>query len=225
MTKLHTCTFAVECKCCWLWELRKKHKVQARIISLGHVNDNGRMEQLVELSACYSERKKFRASLRTIGAIRNLNIMTGSEGTALVSAEVPEEAPCALVQRFNCFLLHGAWKDTTDCTLTVGGTSSSLNRFFNHLKDRWHLALTSQSQFDRGAPTYRQLAALALALEMGYFDVPKRVKLSELAESLSVSAPADSEMVRRGLRVLLKREIPDAYEIGEKTGPRRLFGD
>lgn len=49
-----------------------------------------------------------------------------------------------------------------------------------------------------------QQEALSRALEIGYFDVPRRATLDELADDIGVSRQAASERVRRGLSTLLQ---------------------
>jgi predicted DNA binding protein len=62
--------------------------------------------------------------------------------------------------------------------------------------------------------TSKQSEALALAVDGGYFEVPRRVTLSEVADELGISQQAASERVRRAadavLRgALLSRSGPD----------------
>ncbi|WP_227380857.1 bacterio-opsin activator domain-containing protein [Haladaptatus halobius] len=54
-----------------------------------------------------------------------------------------------------------------------------------------------------------QQEALALATEHGYYDVPREIDQSELAEELGVSHQALSERLRRGTKGILKKVIPD----------------
>ena len=57
--------------------------------------------------------------------------------------------------------------------------------------------------------TEAQRETLATALEAGYFDVPRRIALSELAETMGISDQAASERLRRGLRTLLATTITE----------------
>lgn len=52
--------------------------------------------------------------------------------------------------------------------------------------------------------TDRQYRALGLAVERGYYDVPREVTLEELADELDVSHQALSETLRRGTGTLLR---------------------
>jgi predicted DNA binding protein len=51
--------------------------------------------------------------------------------------------------------------------------------------------------------TSKQTEALLLAYERGYFEVPRKTTVEELAEELDVSHQAVSELLRRGCRELL----------------------
>ncbi|WP_227380893.1 bacterio-opsin activator domain-containing protein [Haladaptatus halobius] len=54
-----------------------------------------------------------------------------------------------------------------------------------------------------------QQEALALATKHGYYDIPRVVDQSELAEKLGVSHQALSERLRRGTKGILKEVIPN----------------
>ena len=52
--------------------------------------------------------------------------------------------------------------------------------------------------------TEEQYRTLVTAAEMGYYEVPRRVKLEELAEELDITHQALSELLRRGHDTLIK---------------------
>lgn len=56
--------------------------------------------------------------------------------------------------------------------------------------------------------TPAQRDALQAALEQGYFDVPRRASLSDVAAELGVSSQAASERVRRGVATLVGATLP-----------------
>ncbi len=51
--------------------------------------------------------------------------------------------------------------------------------------------------------TRRQREALSLAVALGYYEVPRRANLHEVAERMGMSAGAASELLRRGERILI----------------------
>lgn len=64
---------------------------------------------------------------------------------------------------------------------------------------------------EAGSPlTDKQHEALVAALEAGYFDVPRRINLTELAAELDVSDSAVSQRLRRGIASLLARHLVES---------------
>jgi predicted DNA binding protein len=57
--------------------------------------------------------------------------------------------------------------------------------------------------------TDEQLTALTLAYERGYFDEPREVSLSEVAEEIELSSTAMSGRLRRGMRNLIAATLID----------------
>ncbi|WP_435359846.1 helix-turn-helix domain-containing protein [Haloarchaeobius sp. DFWS5] len=55
--------------------------------------------------------------------------------------------------------------------------------------------------------THRQRQTLWLAYERGYFDIPRRTTMTELAEELDVSSQAVSERLRRALKSYLATSL------------------
>ena len=66
-----------------------------------------------------------------------------------------------------------------------------------------------------GPLTPAQRETLQLAVQKGYFSIPRGTTLSELAEELGVSDQATSERIRRGIQALLVRRL-DTYEVAEQ---------
>ena len=60
----------------------------------------------------------------------------------------------------------------------------------------------------------KQREALVLALEMGYFEIPREATLEAVAERLDISTKAASERLRRGQTNLLN----DTLTVGDPTG-------
>jgi hypothetical protein len=54
----------------------------------------------------------------------------------------------------------------------------------------------------------KQREALAVALDRGYFDVPRRATLADVADELGVSDSAASQRIRRGCRELARLVAP-----------------
>jgi len=62
-----------------------------------------------------------------------------------------------------------------------------------------------------GLLTDEQLAALATAYEMGYFDVPREATQADVATALDISPASLSERLKRGQQRLLERYLADHH--------------
>ena len=58
---------------------------------------------------------------------------------------------------------------------------------------------------DKDEITYREEEILKIALEKGYFDFPKRIKLEQLAEFFGIAPSTLSEILRRGQKKVLEK--------------------
>lgn len=58
---------------------------------------------------------------------------------------------------------------------------------------------------DKTEITYREEEILKIALEKGFFDFPRKIKLEDLAKDLGIKPSTLSEIIRRGLKKILKR--------------------
>ena len=66
---------------------------------------------------------------------------------------------------------------------------------------------TDEYEFDL---TDQQREALAMAIERGYFDVPRGVTLNELAEDVDITQQAMSERLRRGEQTVIRAALSRA---------------
>ena len=66
---------------------------------------------------------------------------------------------------------------------------------------------------DNKTMTRKQMSAVSLALNTGYFDYPKKIKLHELAKTLNVKTSTLCETLRRAERAV----ITEYFELTEET--------
>lgn len=65
---------------------------------------------------------------------------------------------------------------------------------------------SSRTEYGFGL-TPEQRETLTLAVEKGYFSVPRETKLDEIAEELGITRQAASERVRRGVETVLRKSL------------------
>lgn len=73
--------------------------------------------------------------------------------------------------------------------------------------DQWQGGTTDQAV--TRTPTEKQLTALTLAYENGYFTEPRETSLEELADLLGLSPSAVSGRLRRGMKLLIEERLLD----------------
>lgn len=82
--------------------------------------------------------------------------------------------------------------ETQDCTFELTGLKS-----------------TDDTENDHGALTTPQAELLTAAVERGYFDVPRRTTMADLAAAFDISNQAASERLRRGLSNVIRSGVLD----------------
>jgi predicted DNA binding protein len=73
--------------------------------------------------------------------------------------------------------------------------------------DRLYTLGSEETVREEFGTTEEQHEALLAAVEMGYFEVPRRVTLTEVASGFGISQQAASERVRRGANAVLRKVL------------------
>jgi predicted DNA binding protein len=112
--------------------------------------------------------------------------------------------------------------DADEWLCTVRFKNHSRVSEFKRLCDRADVSVSLRSidhgiedSVPGGPLTPAQRETLQLAVQKGYFSIPRGTTLSDLAEELGVSDQATSERIRRGVQALLVRRL-DTYEVVEQ---------
>lgn len=92
---------------------------------------------------------------------------------------------------------------------------ADLTRFHHfYQEEEFPVRIQSVSSLDEEAPVHygfgltpSQREALLLAVEEGYFAVPRETKLDEIGEELDITRQAASERVRRGAETVLRKAL------------------
>ena len=92
-----------------------------------------------------------------------------------------------------------------ECCADLDGVTASLKRLYG----------TEEADNRPYGLSRRQIDALRIAFEAGYFDGPRSTTLNDLAAELGVSDNAVSERLRRGIQSVLAATLVESDESGE----------
>ncbi|MFC5970552.1 helix-turn-helix domain-containing protein [Halomarina salina] len=116
----------------------------------------------------------------------------------------------AIIQE--CVGTHNGW------TLQIAFPSHDALQQYYTIFDESDIQFTPLEKYEQSADrlldefglTAKQEQMLALASDRGYFDVPRKTDLDELADELGISHQAASERLRRAMDILVGRSVGTA---------------
>lgn len=122
--------------------------------------------------------------------------------------------PCDVVQQVGGTVLEAVGRDG-EWVLDVRFPGRDGMAAANDMFDQYDVAVSYDSivefeetdEASRSVLTDSQREALSTALEAGYFEVPRKTTLRELAEDLDITHQALSERLRRGQELLTQRQL------------------
>ena len=140
------------------------------------------------------------------------NLPSYCEGISLSSKEAK-----VLVKEHTCLLAHSimasgclitkANLDGREIVWNVICDDDSFLHLMKNLEETevdFEILYKGKPEGGKSKITYREEEILKIALEKGFFDFPKRIKLEELADIFGIAPSTLSEILRRGQKKVLK---------------------
>lgn len=176
------------------------------------------LQSLVEIDPGETEPNEILEGLRKNRFIHSVEAIVPPKGKILATLQVDNCHACHELANSECFL--------TDATATEGGglewrllapRRTAVESLVSTLKNRGIAVelLSIKTVKGSGGLTDRQSRVLSLAYELGYFEFPKKINLTNLAKKLGVSKAALSETLRAG-----EGKVLHAYFQGLMKRPR-----
>ena len=176
------------------------------------------LQSLVAIDPGEAEPAAIVEALRANRFIHSVDAIVPPKGQILATLLVDNCQACHTLADSECFL--------TDATATEGGglewrlvapRRSSVEALVKALRQRGIAVELAAIKSVRGSGglTDRQSRVLSLAYQLGYFEFPKKINLSNLAKKLGVSKSSLSETLRAG-----EEKVLHAYFQGLMKRPR-----
>lgn len=182
----------------WISNLVKSHSARIRIRDIRGspegprdlveiFSPEGRIEGLSsQLAAELDSRKE------------NLSLVDGNRATAIVNAKTC--AICSAMLKWDLFLVEAHSTDAGDIIMKwLVPDEATVSGFMDRMeKDGVNFRLLRKRNISRkGEITARQEYVVKTALDLGFFDYPKRINLEGLSSRLNVSYATLAEILRR----------------------------
>ena len=161
-------------------------------------------------------------ALRAEADIESFKIVDRVEDEVLVRVEWEEDLDGLLdaIVETGATILQGVGSNDTWTFQLRFDDHEGLTAFYRQCVERG-IAVDLRNVHNPGLPrdlgigidmTDTQYETLQTALERGYFDVPRRINLTDLAAELGVSDTAVSQRIRRGISALLATTLTESRE-------------
>lgn len=210
-------TLHVVLPCSWVTEVTREHGATVNLVEQKPAAGTT-LQSLVEIDPGGADPESVVATLRANRFIHSVEAIVPPRGKILATLMVDNCHACRELADSQCFL--------TDATATEGGglewrllapRRDAVESLVKKLQDRGiRVELAAiRTVTGSGALTDRQERVISLAYQLGYFEFPRKIGLSELAKKLGVSKAALSETLHMG-----EEKILHAYFQGLMKRPR-----
>jgi HTH DNA binding domain len=202
-----------------LEELLREHGARARLIGCRPTR-GGRSPRLLrwlDVEAPPAELRALEQAMREHFGRESLSASSTGRGRAIFRLSVPLPGLCSAVFLSGGVCLSCPYLETSDdgtlpsvrVLVPRNGEVARLGRELAHRR----LGPATVERMGRYQPlsslTARQDATLRAALELGYFEYPRRAELADVARRLGIGRSATLELLRRALSEVSRRHCAD----------------
>jgi len=193
----------------WITELAEEGGVHVHVLDAKDGLVSRGVEDLVYITSQEGDPRRIAEKIKRQPDVVDADLVSLNEHQLMGSVRVKECPVCSLFAVADGFLVGAdvldkdrmRWEILVRDEAGLQLLSEELRRrgIEHQLVEKVHLKKTEL--------TARQDQILRIALELGYFDFPKRIKLERLADRLGVTAGTLSEVLRRGVKKALREYL------------------
>ena len=188
----------------WIKAMNRGHSALVKIMD---VKESGKgVRDYVEISSSSASAEKLLDALKSSNDIQNIDFVQ-LDSHRIMGAITTQNCPvCSTLSDLNCSLLSAATTDNgkMEWKLLVSG-NDTLKKVTDRLSSQgvgYEILRLTRLQ-SKEELTARQEQIVKIALEMGYFEFPKKIKLEDLSKRLGISPGTLSEILRRAEKHIL----------------------
>jgi len=190
----------------WVKSLNRSHSALVRIMDAKPSESAQTVQDFVEISSTKASADQLIDSLNTSKDIKDADLVQVGPHTVMGTITTQNCPVCSILSGLNCSLLSAKTRDDNkmEWRLIMSG-DDTLKNVTNRLELQ-HVNYEIQEIARLNSVkdlTARQEEIVRMALDMGYFEFPKKIKLEELSERFGISAGTLSEILRRAEKNVL----------------------
>jgi predicted DNA binding protein len=192
----------------WVKAMNQGHSALVRIMDAKPSESTQSVQDFVEISSKDVSADQLIETLNSSTDIEDVDLVRLGPHTVMGTITTQNCPVCSTLSGLNCSLLSAITKEDSkmEWRLLMSG-DDTLKKVTDRL-DSKHIGyrilevahLSSAKDL-----TTRQEQIVKMALEMGYFEFPKKIKLEELSARFGISAGTLSEILRRAEKNILTR--------------------
>ncbi|MHB2035910.1 MAG: helix-turn-helix domain-containing protein [Nitrososphaerales archaeon] len=190
----------------WVKAMNQGHSALVKIMDVKESDQSSGVRNFVEISSSRVSADKLLNVLKSSSGIQNIDLVQ-LDSHRIMGAITTQYCPvCSTLSDLNCSLLSAVTTEEgkMEWKLLVSG-DDTLKKVTDRLSSRGvgFKILEVMRLQSKAELTARQEQIAKMALEMGYFEFPKKIRLEELSRRLGISAGTLSEILRRAEKHVL----------------------
>ena len=186
-------------------EITRKHPELVLEIVSGYT-EKGSVQGLIKTNYTSEDLEELCSEFKSFEYVREFEIL--ESGYARIVVESSDFPLAQLIHEVGAFYIYPIKfsKGREICTL-IFDTKKELRTVLKKLPHDWKIVRIGNInlQFDLEDLTPQQLKAVNLAIEKGYFEIPKKVNLEELSKQMKLSRTTFLEHLRKAEKKILSR--------------------
>jgi predicted DNA binding protein len=194
----------------WIASLCQAKLAKVKVMSLKALDTGARhVMHFVDISSDSSSAEEITADLKRFSDVTESDLARVGAKRLIGSVTSTDCLVCkALVESSaNCFVAPAVTEENCDVSYKLYLSGGGLPLFLTKLHEhgvKYKIEDLAPLSTVRGM-TVRQQRVLKSALELGYYDFPKRISTEKLAETLGIKSGTVSEILRRAEKNVISR--------------------
>jgi predicted DNA binding protein len=190
----------------WVKAMNQDHSALVRIMDAKPSESTPSVQDFVEISSKKASADQLIETLNSSSDIKDADLVKLGPHTVMGTITTQNCPVCSTLSGLNCSLLSAITKEDSkmEWRLLLSGddTLKKVTDRLDHKRIGYKILEVAHLTNAKDLTT-RQEQIVKMALEMGYFEFPKKIKLEELSDRFGVSAGTLSEILRRAEKNIL----------------------